>query len=412
MYQVVVNCASAGGDIQFKAFRKTGAVYNMVGESEVRAMVSGVNTFTLTQPFDCRPGDYIGTYFPTANIYASANTDGAASIVYTTGDVDSGEFSSSVANLALDIEFRVKTPFMVVSGDSIAEGHNEGTWDGLYTGPAGDIDAEIMHRLSVSIASDGVSFGNYQNWADGSKDWWFVSETAITPALATGAKNVFIHVGINDIAVGRTLGQVTAYMDNVASLVASAGATLFLDEILPWTGGTDAQAAVIREWNAYYAEWCDANDAILIRCHDRMGQIRPSTGEIDDLKTEFNHDGIHLTKLGVNEMAEIWKIALYEQYATDNTFRMPADVYIPTQFPGPLGIDATVTAGTAYPDITIQAPLGAEFQAIPEFTGEAVVDPATLAPTVKIRIGDMGMTVYSTDLDAVGILRADKVVGA
>ena len=82
------------------------------------------------------------------------------------------------------------------------------------------------------------------------------------------------------------------------------------------------------------------------------------------------------------------------------------------EFPGPLGIDATVTAGTAYPAVTIQAPLGAEFQAIPEFTGEVVVDLATLAPTAKIRTGPRGTLVYSADLDAAGIARADKVVGA
>jgi len=84
----------------------------------------------------------------------------------------------------------------------------------------------------------------------------------------------------------------------------------------------------------------------------------------------------------------------------------------PIQFPSRLGIDAPITAGTVYPDITIQAPLGADFQAIPEFTNNASVDLATLVPTAKIRIGDKGMVVYSADLDAAGIARADRVVGA
>ena len=81
------------------------------------------------------------------------------------------------------------------------------------------------------------------------------------------------------------------------------------------------------------------------------------------------------------------------------------------QFPGPLGIDATVQSGTTYPAITIKAPLGAEFQAIDTFTGEAVVDLATLAATAKVRIGPKGVLVYSADLDAAGIIRADRVVG-
>jgi len=76
------------------------------------------------------------------------------------------------------------------------------------------------------------------------------------------------------------------------------------------------------------------------------------------------------------------------------------------QYHGPLGIDAPIT-GTV-----ITAPLGADFQAIPEFTNNASVDLDALEPTPKIRIGGRGMVVYSADLDAAGIARADQVVGA
>ena len=84
----------------------------------------------------------------------------------------------------------------------------------------------------------------------------------------------------------------------------------------------------------------------------------------------------------------------------------------PLTTPGPLGIDATITEGTTYPAITIKAPLGAEFQAIPEFTGEAVVDLATLAPTAKIRTGLRGVIVRSVDGSAEQQARDDRVVGA
>ena len=89
------------------------------------------------------------------------------------------------------------------------------------------------------------------------------------------------------------------------------------------------------------------------------------------------------------------------------TYDLPAAIV----YPGPLGIDAPVQSGTTYP-CTIKAPLGAEFQAIPEFTGEAAVDLATLVPTDYVRTGPKGTLVYRTARDASGILRADKVVGA
>ena len=83
----------------------------------------------------------------------------------------------------------------------------------------------------------------------------------------------------------------------------------------------------------------------------------------------------------------------------------------PIQHRGPLGIDGPFD-GTVFPTGNFQAPLGRDFQAIPELTNNASVDLAALVPTAKVRIGPEGMAVYSVDLDAAGILRADKVVGA
>jgi len=67
----------------------------------------------------------------------------------------------------------------------------------------------------------------------------------------------------------------------------------------------DVQAATIRTWNANLAAWCLSNNATLIPTHDAMGKIRVSTGQLDDLKTEYDADGTHITQLGVLKMAEI-----------------------------------------------------------------------------------------------------------
>jgi len=83
----------------------------------------------------------------------------------------------------------------------------------------------------------------------------------------------------------------------------------------------------------------------------------------------------------------------------------------PIQHRGHLGIDGPFT-GAAFPVGNFQAPLGADFQAIPEFANNASVDLAALVPAAKIRIGPKGMAVYSVDLDAAGMQRADRVVKA
>ena len=81
------------------------------------------------------------------------------------------------------------------------------------------------------------------------------------------------------------------------------------------------------------------------------------------------------------------------------------------EYPGPLGIDGPFD-GATFPTGNFQAPLGGDFQAISTFTNGAEVDLATLVPTTYVRTGPLGTLVYSAELDAAGILRADRVVGA
>jgi hypothetical protein len=93
---------------------------------------------------------------------------------------------------------------------------------------------------------------------------------------------------------------------------------LFVDEILPWTNGTDAQVATVRTFNANLAVWCAANGATLVPCWGAMGQLRPSTGYFDDLKAVYDQDGVHLKQPGVDQMAAIWKAELEKYYNPRN----------------------------------------------------------------------------------------------
>lgn len=84
----------------------------------------------------------------------------------------------------------------------------------------------------------------------------------------------------------------------------------------------------------------------------------------------------------------------------------------PITTPGPLRADLTVTVGTSYPNLTVTAPLGPEFQGITEWTGGTAVDLSTLAPTANTRTGQLGVAVWNPGLDATEIVRADKVLKA
>jgi hypothetical protein len=104
------------------------------------------------------------------------------------------------------------------------------------------------------------------------------------------------------------------------------------------------------------------------------------------------------------EAATTW-IDLY----TDN---IDTDAFLVELPPlGPLGIDATVVSGTTLADLVIKAPLGPEFQAIPEFTNNASVTLNTLVPTGKLFIGAKALLVYGDDLSEANAARATRYVG-
>lgn len=192
-------------------------------------------------------------------------------------------------------------PLLVVTVDSIAEGHGSSfPYHSFYhEGPSGNPNHEIWYLLSRKIT--GLT---YENFAKGSTTFEWVQATALPDILKRNPRIILIHTGVNDINLGRSWTDI----ENSLNLISSALTTeiLVIDEILPWTAGTDEQADIIREWNENLAIWASTHNAVLIKCHDTIGQVRSSTGEIDDLKSSFaDGSGVHLSNSGVEEMADI-----------------------------------------------------------------------------------------------------------
>ncbi len=91
----------------------------------------------------------------------------------------------------------------------------------------------------------------------------------------------------------------------------AAGVTLIVDEITPPGNQTDVIAAAVRTFNSNYAAWCLSNNVMLVRMHDQMGQIRVSTGQLDDLLAAYDGgDHIHLSLAGKILQANLWMESL------------------------------------------------------------------------------------------------------
>lgn len=307
--------AIAPGTWKFKLFRHNGTNYEMVSEVSFTPTLPITNdeTVTLSTPVLAQMGDIPGLYVPANNQVTRSSVNRQIAWRYVSGDITTNDaFTSSTVTATPCLECYGLPPYLAVTGDSIPAGANAGTpWvSKLYdnssylTNPGGNPAGEIMNSLR-GIIGDGTIL-KYQNLALGSQTFAWVASTGIVQSVAVKPNTILIHCGVNDVNTARTWEDIATDLGTIRTAVAST-IRLMIDEILPWTAGTDEQAATIRTWNASLAVWCASNNATLVRCHDEMGQVRAGTGEIDDLLTAYNQDDVHLTTAGVAKMAEIWK---------------------------------------------------------------------------------------------------------
>ncbi|MDD5102984.1 MAG: SGNH/GDSL hydrolase family protein [Candidatus Peribacteraceae bacterium] len=225
---------------------------------------------------------------------------GGSSAIFISG---SDTFIGSVSNItvrkitAATVNWNPRS--VAVTGDSIAQ-HQAIYFPDTYPG-----DTPSGH----SLASSGII---PVDCALGDTTFAWALSTGVPCAIASGARTIIIHAGVNDINTGRTWADVLADLNSIKALLTNQD--LFIDEILPWTNGSDAQADTVRTWNANLATWCAENNAHLISSHDSMGQIRVSTGELDDLLPIYTFDGVHPTTGGVYVLWSLWLNALESFY--------------------------------------------------------------------------------------------------
>jgi len=310
--------------VVFKVFRwnATTSLYDLVGEETfvVTYLANAKYTVNFTTTINVQIGDVPG-YYSAVAMATSKNASGYT-MGYVSGNITTSDaFAGAAASRRMNFECKVLPPYLAVTGDSIPEGHNvaavpaqncgglhiAGLTGAVVTIPWPVPNAEIMAQLKAIIGNGTVL--KYQNLALGSQTFAWVASTGIVQCIAVKPKAIIIHCGINDVATAREWAAVEADLDTIAAAVAAASPvpTLFIDEILPWNAGSDAQAATIRTWNGNLATWCAANGATLILCHNEMGLIRAATGELDNIIADYNYDNVHLSASGVAKLASVWK---------------------------------------------------------------------------------------------------------
>ena len=273
-----------------------------IWQSESVALtINTVNTIAVS--VSVQPDDVIGIWLPTGSVTIQYRDFTGVTLRYAADAsaslTSSASLSLSLANTALYLEAIAVKPMLAVTGDSIVEGHNTASpWHAPQhaTTQGGTITVQPGY-----VAAKNKNWG-YRNFALGSQTFSWVASTGFPASVASGATHIWIHCGVNDVATGRTWSAVETNLDTIKAAL-PAGVRLYISEILPANSESDGNSATIRTWNGNLATWCSANGVTLVSCHDALGQTRVSTGQLDDLKTSYNYDNIHLTQVGVNKLA-------------------------------------------------------------------------------------------------------------
>lgn len=302
--------AGTGAQVKFKVFYadQVAQAYTFLRESALLAPPgTGLQLATLATPVVIEPGCVCAVWLGntvTKPVLRLTSSVGAHSR-YQIGDVTTSPVFAAGWDYRLNFEPMGPAPYLAITGDSIAAGQTVyiGMDDTNGPGPLSGYPSELGYVLR-GLCSDLL---DYQNHAKGGQTFAWVASTGMVTAVASQAKKILVHCGVNDINTSRTWAQAEADLDTIKGLL-GVGQTLLIDEILPNTNFNDTKAAEIRTWNANLAIWCAANGATLVLCHDAMGQTRTSTGQLDDLKTAYNKgDGVHLSPTGVTALATIVK---------------------------------------------------------------------------------------------------------
>lgn len=301
------------GTWKFKLFRYNAGTYDMVYEQSLGTPVTGDNTVAISSATVFEVGDIPGIVVDKViadNGLCAKNMDRTLPTRYVTGDITTTDVFTSTSTSELELELFALRPYVAITGDSIAEGHNNGgpasadSWHGVMHDtavvpalPGGVATSEILYELKMLIDFE------YLNYGMGSQTYAWVAATGAPHCFASKAHTVIILCGVNDVSAARTWEQVEANLNTIKTAFdASDSEQLLICEILPWTAGSAEQATTIRTWNTNLSAWCSGKAGItLVQCHDEL----KDPAAPDDMLAAYDFDGAHFTTAGVAKMASI-----------------------------------------------------------------------------------------------------------
>jgi lysophospholipase L1-like esterase len=294
-----------------KIYRKIGSNYWLVGRTpDLADQLSAATCTVRFPPMEVREGDYYGYMVVTtgnSSYQLTARTGQAGvSTFYTNAEIGAENISTAApmeegSGVVCPITFFARAPQIVGIGDSIMCGKNA---HGSYVqtsetddDPDSSITAKVGQRLKCS----------YQNMGIGSETSALVAARIAADCVNLYPRIAIVEVGVNDIATSVSQSTYVANMTTILNACQAAGIIPVVCLIAPWTNGTNTQLQTRDAFNAAVVTLCGSySTAIVVDLDDYLGVFRAGgdAGNLWDIITAYNGDGVHFTTLGYSRYAD------------------------------------------------------------------------------------------------------------
>ncbi|MGD9724875.1 MAG: SGNH/GDSL hydrolase family protein [Nitrospiraceae bacterium] len=323
--------------VKFRVWRKNGAVYDLVGESQTFSSLSAATLarFDLSTPFNAAIGDYVGlriTYTSSsgnnfiksaalranssylATPYDTVNEDVFTYYVTNTSPVTGHDWEAETAltNEVVKVRVNMDAPDVVFLGDSITSGRFD-TYSFADDAQA-VYDAAASYPVRVASLQSGITYQTIARSGRTTADLLSEFPTYVAPILP---KYLVLMAGVNDIVSGVANATIVANITGILDKALNMGMTPVIVGICPiaphglnnaWYANIDAVNASLQSLvtgSPYNGTYVDIS---------AMGQFYApgDPGNLWQLVTGYQSvaDAVHLSVTGQTALGDIVDAAI------------------------------------------------------------------------------------------------------
>ena len=299
-------------DIVF--WRTNGSNYDEIGRENIVSKLSeGSITVYLSNEIILLEGDFIGIYIYPVNqvvpiCLLTIQLGGmkyASAVNYSGNNVN---WTGTTINYKHILLLKSKAPLFVGIGDSIMESYPLHTSMIDVTRTTVNISKSWMYKLK---ALD--SRFTYQNCGIGNEETTQIEARFNRDVVLKKPKFAIMNGGVNDIAHAPANAKSTflAKWASMLDMCVSNNIIPVVWKIMPWTNGTNAQLQTRDDWNASLITlintYANHSKWVIIDFDADLGQNRVGgdAGNLWNVKSAYNQDGIHYNETGQAKIAEV-----------------------------------------------------------------------------------------------------------